>query len=155
MSVYRWALGHVSYATLVADTAAVVTDFPNAAIGCGWLVETDGVISRFARRVVTPSLKAYAIGGNDTLWRFNPVNYAQFTWLMDNRFNNALSALATIMTYRSNNPSATGDAQGWVVMQCTALLESGTTPDNTENVNDRWLTNVNVRFVRGTILEVP
>lgn len=156
MSVYRWAFGHVSYTTLTTDATAVVSAFPNTGHPNPWLFQTNGAISRYARRVVTPSLKAYAIGGNDTSWNFQVLNFEQYQWLMDNRFDGGQpSALATIMTYRTNPPSATGISTGWVAMQCTALLETTLTIDSLTNYNDFWLGDVVVRFVRGTLIGAP
>jgi hypothetical protein len=156
MSVYRWAYGHIDYATLTADDTAIVANFPNSGAYNYWSVETNGSISYYTQRVVTPSLREYALGSPSTLWNVGPLNFEQAEWLMDNRFpQRVLTAPATIMTYRSNNPSGSGDARRWVVLQCIARLESITEIDNTENVSDTWLRTFNVRFVRGTFLAPP
>lgn len=156
MSDYRWAYGFVDYATFVADDTNIVANFPKLGERPSWMVRTTGAIDRFTQRVTTPSVKDYALGSPSTLWDLQALNYDQVEWLMDNRFTGGvLTAPATIMTYRSNNPSATGDDRRWCVLQGYARLESGLTVADTNNVNDRWMNGYNVRFIRCTFLEAP
>lgn len=154
MSVYRLAAGHITAAALVADNNNIVANFPNTGTPKQWLVQTNGVIATYQRRISTPSAKDYGYGLPSTQWSFN-LNRQQVEYLIDTIFSGALSAPVTLMTWRFNNQSASGIDRNWVILQATARLSFGQTTENTFNLNDVWATDCVLDFIRGTYLAVP
>ncbi len=155
MSAYRLQTGHVSAATLVANSANIVSNFPNTGNYNPWIVATDGVVSTYLQRITTPTAKDYGYGLPSTRWLFNVLNRPQVEYLIDTFFAGALTVPVTLMTWRFNNQSASGIARDWVILQATARLISGQTSGDTTNVNDLWYTDFGIEFIRGTYLAVP
>ncbi len=154
MAEYRLAAGHITASALMADVDYIVENFPTSG-GYPWVVGTDGVISTYSLRTQSPAPFDYGNGLPSLRWTFSKLSRGQFEYLMDTVFAGQLSAAVTLMTWRFNNQSATGDARNWVILQAYARIISGQISADTTNTNDYWYKNVSIDFIRGQYLVVP
>lgn len=153
----RLAYGHITASALLADDEYILANFPNTGLSNSWMAATDGVVATYQAKTRTPSRKVYALGLPYFDWRFSVLNREQVEYLIDTIFpDGGLSSPVTVMTYRFNNQSASGDARDWCIVQATAEIIGGQTSDTTINVNDLWYQEfAGLRFTGCVFLEIP
>lgn len=130
---YRLAFGHVTQSAILADSTALISNFPYATAGRPWQFATsEAIVTPYAERVTTGLNTEVSYGKLNFTASFGVLNSDQLYWLWATKATYNLTPLVTVVM--RNQLAGASELTRWGTIQCKMRFPP-LTPDGL-NVRD-------------------